>query len=51
MTRLKRRYRILCWFLAACLLVGAVGLVYLHGEWWYPLLERLERKTPLEDLL
>lgn len=48
---LKKGYRILCGLLAACLLVGVLGLVYLHGEWWYPLLERLERKTPLEDLL
>lgn len=39
--RLKKKYRVLFLVLAVCVLLGAVGFVGYHGEWWYPLTQRL----------
>ncbi|MBE6554574.1 MAG: D-alanyl-D-alanine carboxypeptidase family protein [Ruminococcaceae bacterium] len=45
--KLKKRYRILFAVLALCILLTAMGVVYLHGEWWFPLTQRMRRfKTP-----
>lgn len=44
---LKKKYRILFVVLAGCLLIGAVGFVGYHGEWWYPLCVRLRTHSPL----
>jgi len=41
--KLKKRYRILFAVLALCILLTAMGVVYLHGEWWFPLTQRMRR--------
>ncbi|MBR3894170.1 MAG: M15 family metallopeptidase [Clostridia bacterium] len=38
---LKRKYRVLFLVLAVCLVLGVVGFVGYHGEWWYPIGLRL----------
>ena len=34
--KLKKRYRVLFAILAVCILMALGGVVYYHGEWWYP---------------
>ena len=47
MKPIKKRYRLLCALLALCVLGTGVGVVVYHGEWWFPLLERMERHGAL----
>ncbi|MBQ8213954.1 MAG: M15 family metallopeptidase [Clostridia bacterium] len=43
--KIKKRYRILLIILAAIVLLTAAAVVYLHGEWWYPVVSAM-RITP-----
>ncbi len=45
--KIKKRYRILFAVLALLLLLTAAGVVYLHGEWWFPLTQRLRQPKAL----
>lgn len=47
MKPIKRRYRLLCVLLTLCVLGTGFGVVFYHGEWWFPLLERMERHGDL----
>lgn len=49
MIRIKKRYRVLCIVLAAVVLVAGLGVLYMHSEWWYPVLQSL-RIYPDPDL-
>ncbi len=49
MIRIKKRYRVLCIVLAAVVLAVGLGVLYMHGEWWYPVLQSL-RIYPAPDL-
>lgn len=45
--KIKKKYRVLCIVLACVVFVSAVGFVMYHGEWWFPLLERMRvHKSP-----
>lgn len=46
--RIKKRYRVLLAVLAAIVLLTAVAVVYLHGEWWYPILSSMRITPDLE---
>ena len=39
---LKRYSKVLLILLACCILVGGAGVVYFHGEWWFPILESMK---------
>ena len=39
---LKRYSKVLLILLAYCILVGGAGVVYFHGEWWFPILESMK---------
>ena len=43
--RIKKRYRVLLAVLAACVLLAAAGVVFYHGEWWFPALYTMRRTT------
>ena len=47
MKPIKKRYRLLCALLAFCVLSAGLGVVFYHGEWWFPLLERMKRHDDL----
>ncbi len=47
--RIKRRYRVLLIVLASLVLVSGLGVVYYHGEWWFPTLYSM-RRTVVPDL-
>lgn len=47
--RIKRRYRVLLIVLASLVLLGGLGVVYYHGEWWFPTLYSM-RRTANPDL-
>ena len=49
MIRINKRYRVLCIVLASVVLLAGLGVLYLHGEWWYPVLQSL-RIYPAPDL-
>ena len=51
MIRIKGKYRLLCILLVLFVLIGAFGVLYLHGEWWFPLLQQLERHEKIGELL
>ncbi len=40
--RIKARYRVLLIVLAAIVVLAGGGVVYVHGEWWFPMLQSLE---------
>lgn len=44
----KKRYRVLLAVLAAVVLLTGVAVVYLHGEWWYPVLSSMRITPDLE---
>ena len=44
---LKRYSKVLLILLACCILVGSAGVVYFHGEWWFPVLEGMKSHKPL----
>lgn len=44
--KIRKKYRILIVILSGVLLLTALGVVYTHGEWWFPLLERLKSHKP-----
>ena len=44
---LKRYSKVLLILLACCILVGGAGVVYFHGEWWFPILESMKSHKPL----
>jgi D-alanyl-D-alanine carboxypeptidase len=45
--RIKKKYRFLIALLACTVLLAALGVIYLHGEWWFPLTERIKpHKSP-----
>lgn len=44
--RIKRRYRVLLIVLASLVLMSALGVVYAHGEWWFPALHAMKRTVP-----
>lgn len=46
--RIKKKYRVLLALLACLVLVTAVGVVYAHGEWWFPLIERFRPRARLD---
>ena len=43
--KIKKRYRILIAVLAFLVLLVALGVVWMHGEWWFPLTERIRPRT------
>ncbi len=45
MRRIKYKYRLLCILLASVVLVAGLGVLYSHGEWWFPLWEALRYDT------
>ena len=45
--KIKKRYRVLVAILASVVLLSAVGVVFYHGEWWYPAVLRLRRYDDL----
>lgn len=45
--KLKKRCRILILILAVCIVFAAGGVLYLHGEWWFPRLQQLRGYEPL----
>ena len=45
--RIKKQYRILIAILSCVILFVAMGVVYAHGEWWFPLVERLQPRAQL----
>ena len=47
--KIKKRYRVLLIILASIVLLTAVAVVYLHGEWWYPVVSSM-RITPDMEL-
>lgn len=46
--KLKKRYRVLLVALAAIVLLSLVGVVYYHGEWWYPVLLSIQKSPALQ---
>lgn len=45
---IKKRYRVLLILLAAVVVITAVAVVYLHGEWWYPVVSAMHIVPDLE---
>ena len=45
---IKKRYRVLLILLAAVVVITAVAVVYLHGEWWYPAVSAMHIVPDLE---
>ncbi len=39
--KIKKKYRVLCIVLACVLLAVGIGTVYYHGEWWFPVTQRM----------
>lgn len=48
MKPIKKRYRILCVVMALCVLGAGLGVVFYHGEWWFPLLQRMKPHDELD---
>lgn len=48
MSALKHRWRLLCVLLACVTLVSALGVVYYHGEWWFPRLMKWTRRSEID---
>ncbi len=48
--KMKKKYRILLILLAVCILIGALAVVGMHGEWWYPVWRSM-RRTPAMALM
>ena len=46
--KIKKRYRVLLILLAAVVVITAVAVVYLHGEWWYPVVSAMHIVPDLE---
>ncbi len=46
--KIKKRYRVLLILLAAVVVLTAVAVVYLHGEWWYPVVSAMHIVPDLE---
>lgn len=44
MSFLKRHWRLLCILLACAILFTAIGVVFYHGEWWFPCWISLTRR-------
>ena len=46
--KIKKKYRILLIILAAIVLLTAVAVVYMHGEWWYPVVASMRIVPDME---
>ena len=48
MSIFKRHWRLLCALLACVILLSGIGVVYYHGEWWFPRLMQLTRRGEVD---
>ncbi len=46
--KIKKKYRILLAVLACLVLVVSIGVIYVHGEWWFPLIERSRPRAKID---
>ena len=46
--KIKKKYRILLIVLALIVALSAAAVVYLHGEWWYPIISSMRITPDLE---
>ncbi len=46
--RIKKKYRVLLIILACAVLLALGGVVYCHGEWWFPMLHAIGKDGALD---